>query len=313
MRTILTLVFVTATALMAPSQTIGVCAGDTIVLRLPVYRGDIQWQKSSDGVNWANIAGATYQPYYTTMGYTEKYYRAEITENTCNPVYSDVIHAVISGTCPFVCGTSTVTDVDGNVYNTVSIAGQCWLKENLKTSHYSNGSIIQNITDGTAWSSLTTGAFCWYNNDSTSYNNVYGKLYNWHAVNDSCGLCPEGFHVPNESEWNIMGILLDNTIDTNAMGLVGSDIGGKLKEAGTVHWTTPNAGATNISGFSALPGGFRLYNGSYIGILENSVFWSSTEFNMSNAWRRTLYYEYSNMNRYFIPKSCGSSVRCVMD
>ena len=141
------------------------------------------------------------------------------------------------------CGT--VTDVDGNVYNTVTIGTQCWLQENLKTTKYKDGTSIPLVTDNSAWGSLSTPGYCWYNNDDT-YKNTYGALYNYYTVLTN-NLCPSGWHVATEREWSTLVTYLGGA----------SIAGGKLKESGTTHWVTPNTGANNETGFIALPGGRR--------------------------------------------------------
>jgi len=300
----------------AKAQSYSYCPGDTITLCLPAYYGNLQWQQSSDSINWYDITGATYQPYKMVFGAANagKYHRAKITEGTCNPVYSQICRSTLSAACgPFVCGTGMVQDVDGNYYNTVQIGNQCWLKENLNTSHYRDGAVIPKVTDNTAWSNLGTDAYCWYNNDSASYNNVYGKLYNWYSVSDSRILAPAGWHVATDSEWNIMEKFLDNAVDTTATGLVGTDIGGKLKETGTTHWSSPNTGETNSSGFSALPGGLRLYNGTFYAIGGGGYWWSATEYDATFAWSRLLHYNNSQVFRNNPNKRYGFSVRCVRD
>ena len=218
---------------------------------------------------------------------------------------------------PFVCGTSTVTDVDGNTYNTVKIGCQCWIKQNLKVTHYPDGTAIPLVTDNTAWVNLgdnnTDDAYCYYNNNSSS---AYGALYTWaaamgdNAVSSSTnpsgvqGICPDGWHLPSDAEWTEL---------TDYLG--GESIaGGKLKETGTTHWNSPNTGATNSSGFTGLPGGDRYnYNGSfnYVGIY--GYWWSATESSTSVAWKRRMNYDNANVIRNLNDKSYGFSVRCVRD
>ena len=142
--------------------------------------------------------------------------------------------------------SNTVSDVDGNVYQTVTICNQTWTKSNLNVSKYRNGDFIPQVTDPTAWANLTTGAWCYYNDDPAN-GAVYGKLYNWHAVNDPRGLAPQGWHIPSDIELTTL---------TNCLG--GESIaGGQMKESGFAHWLSPNTDATNSSGFTGLPGGSR--------------------------------------------------------
>ena len=211
---------------------------------------------------------------------------------------------------------TSVTDFDGNVYNTVTIGTQVWMKENLKTTHYSNGIPIPNVTNNSQWSSLSTGAYCDYDN-TLSNSTIYGKLYNFYAVADTHKICPIGWHVPSDGEWNIMEIYLDNTVDTTASGSTGTDIGGKLKELGITHWNTPNTGATNSSGFSALPGGYRFgANGTYSTIGISGNLWTSTNIT-TYAWFRYIVYNNSQIYHYnyngLNHKCDGFSVRCIKD
>ncbi len=195
----------------------------------------------------------------------------------------------------------TVTDNDGNVYHTDTIGSQVWMVENLKTTKYNDGSTIPLVTDNTAWATLTTPGYCWYN-DSISYGNTYGALYNWYSVNTG-KLAPKGWHVPTDSEWEVLG---------NYLG--GDNVaGGPLKEAGTTHWLSPNTGATNTIGFSALPGGFRYSNGSFVNVGSDGLWWSSTADDATNSWGRTMNYDGAFVYRNLNLNVAGYSVRCVRD
>ena len=208
----------------------------------------------------------------------------------------------------------TVTDIDGNVYQTVTIGAQEWMAENLKVTHYCNGDSIPNVTDAPTWVGLTTGAYCEYNND---VNNVatYGRLYNWYAVADSRNIAPAGWHVASDAEWKQLEMTLGmSQAQADSIDWRGTTEGGKLKEAGTTHWNTPNTGATNESSFSALPGGYRyIGNGSYDYVGYSAYFWSSTEYVSGTAWSRRLSYYYSDLSRNGYYKGFGFSVRCVND
>ena len=195
----------------------------------------------------------------------------------------------------------TMTDQDGNVYKTVTIGTQTWMAENLKVTKYNDGIAIPNVTDNTAWKELTTGALCDYAN-TPSNSETYGKLYNWYAVKTG-KLAPKGWHVPSDAEWTEL---------TNYLG--GTSVaGGKLKETGTTHWASPNTGATNETGFTALPGGNRGIYGAFYTIGNNGYWWSATESNANNAWYRLMYCDYSNVTRDGSDKEVGFSVRCVRD
>ena len=217
--------------------------------------------------------------------------------------------------CSSVALAGTVTDIDGNVYQTVTIGTQVWMAENLKVTHYRNGDAIPNETDGGTWAGLTTGAYCEYNNDVNNLA-VYGRLYNWYAVADSRNIAPMGWHVPSDAEWKQLEMFLGmSQAEADAIGGRGGavNVGGKLKETGTTHWLSPNTGATNESGFSGLPGGYRSYDGTYDGIGNDAYFWSSTEGSSNYAWGRSLHYFYSGVARGSNYKQYGFSLRCVRD
>ena len=201
-----------------------------------------------------------------------------------------------------------VADVDGNLYHTVKIGTQVWLKENLKVEHYNDGSPIANVTDNTAWANFTTGAYCYYNND-TGFKDTYGALYNWYAVGTK-KLAPAGWHVASDEEWTTLKAFLGNARNDEL------DIsGGKLKEAGTVHWNSPNYGATNSSGFTALPGGDReSITGLFSNMTKSGYFWSSTACFGEEAWGKHLSWNYINLsNDASYSQEAGFSVRCVKD
>jgi uncharacterized protein (TIGR02145 family) len=196
------------------------------------------------------------------------------------------------------------TDQDGNNYPAVEIGTQFWMAGNLKTTKYRNASPIPNVTDITAWKNLNSGAYCTYNNtEDPDTINTYGRLYNWFTIKDTRGICPTGWHVPGDEEWTLLA------------GYLGGDslAGGKLKETGTRHWTTPNTGATNETGFTALPGGFRSYNGRFESLGFYGYWWSATGSGVDYAWFRSLSYSKGIAIRNWITKEFGYSVRCVMD
>lgn len=206
-------------------------------------------------------------------------------------------------------------DIDGNTYETIMIGEQLWMAENLKVTHYNDGTEIPNITD-VSWSTLSSGAYAEYDNDQSNVD-IYGRLYNWHAVSASAGLCPCGWHVPTDSEWKTLEIYLGMTEEqANETGFRGTDEGGKLKEEGTEHWDAPNSGATNSSGFTALPGGMKHINGDFYDINVFGCFWSSTENDVPDsptAWDRFLRCNMPSVHRANggNHKSYGFSVRCV--
>jgi len=200
-----------------------------------------------------------------------------------------------------VCPNSpNVTDIDGNVYASVQIGNQCWMAENLKTTQNRDGTPIPNVTDGTAWSLLSSGAWCNYDNIS-DYDAIYGKLYNWYAAANP-NICPQGWHMPTDAEWTVLTTYL------------GGDwvAGGKMKA--TTLWNVPNTGATNESGFSGLPGGNRFFpNGNFFNLGSYGSWWSASESGAEVAWLRYLNYDTAGVNRYNATKRNGFCLRCVRD
>jgi uncharacterized protein (TIGR02145 family) len=226
---------------------------------------------------------------------------------------------------PFNCGTSTISDIDGNSYNTVLIGAQCWTKENLRVRRYNNGtSMLFDTTGGSGgssstWQNLTRGAHTIYAHDSTATTpsnlTKYGYLYNWYAAkgistggvilaNDTLRICPTGWHVPTDTEWT--------TLTTELGGE--SVAGGKLKSIGTVsYWSSQSAGTDNSSGFSALPGGYRIKDGSFNNLSNSAVFWRATQVNDNNAWSSRLEHNSNNVSKDSYEKQLGASIRCLKD
>ncbi len=197
----------------------------------------------------------------------------------------------------------TVTDIDGNFYHTVTIGSQVWMIENLKTMHYSNGDVISHVTDNAEWVGLSAGAYSDYSNNSGNAP-IYGRLYNFYAVTDLRKIAPAGWHVPAENEWTILITYLGGD----------SIAGGKLKEAGTTHWITPNTGATNQSGFTAVPGGYRNeLDGSYTGKGNSCLLWSATADGVTAGWGHYLYTFSDTIVTRSYANRCGFSVRCIKD
>lgn len=186
--------------------------------------------------------------------------------------------------------------------DTVTISNQVWMTKNLDVSTYRNGDSIPEVADPAEWAHLITGAWCNYNNDTTS-GNVYGKLYNWYAINDPRGLAPFGWHVASQNEWMTL---------INYLG--GDNIaGGKLKETGLAHWDSPNGGASDFYGFAGLPGGFRDSTGRFVTIGKNGSWWSATQTNAYRAMQRTLVYFMGFTFGYDADKHSGFSVRCIKE
>jgi uncharacterized protein (TIGR02145 family) len=220
--------------------------------------------------------------------FTTYYVRAYAT-NSVGTAYGNTV------TCAT---TATVTDYDGNVYQTVKIGTQVWMKENLQVTHYQNGAAISYCIDGVAWNNYTTGAYTNYNFDFT-YAATYGRLYNYYAVIDPRNICPVGWHMPSDAEWTT----LENFLGGSSMA------GGKLKESGTAHWLDPNTGASNSSCFTALPG--SKCTGSFGVIGEEGYFWTATQFDTDEAYFRCLTKNSAAINRNYSNKTVGCSVRCI--
>ena len=197
------------------------------------------------------------------------------------------------------CGGQTSLTYDGRTYDLVEIGGQCWFADNLATDQYRNGDLIPTGLDNTTWQNTTAGAYAIYNNDPAN-DATYGKLYNWYTTVDSRGLCPTGWHVPTECEWEFL-----------LASLGGIQVaGGKMKS--TNIWLSPNTGANNLSGFSGLPGAVRNVNG-YNGLLLNGTWWSKSESDSLNSWFYNLAFNFTSAFKNVDQKKSGFSVRCIRD
>ncbi len=306
---VVTLPSVTTTAISAITQTTAQSGGNVT--------SDGNATVTSRGICWSTSANPTIANNKTTDGIGINSFTSNLTGLTANTTYYVMAYAInsagtaygnqVSFTTTSGGVTGTVTDIDGNVYNTVTIGTQVWMAENLRTTKYNDGTSIPNVTNEGLWNYSTTQGYCWYNNDVNN-KNTYGGLYNWFTVNTG-KLCPAGWHVPTRTEWTTL---------TTFLG--GENVaGGKLKEAGTTHWLSPNTGATNETGFSALPGGYRSSWGyfSISGIGAEGGWWSSTdEPSLREGLQGIGYYwllSYNNsvsqapMNNF----SFGYSIRCL--
>jgi uncharacterized protein (TIGR02145 family) len=205
-----------------------------------------------------------------------------------------------------------VTDKDGNVYKTVTIGTQVWMAENLKTTRFNDNIAIPNVTDPTAWTLLSTPAYCWYNNDAATNKPLYGALYNWFTVNTG-NLCPTGWHAPTDEEYNTLESHLGMTSAQINLGWVwsGTDQGTQMKN--TTGWVAGQNG-TNTSGFSALPGGYRyVVDGSFNNVGDLSYWWSATAVDDITAWYRRLDGNQTGVYRAGVEKTSGKYIRCVKD
>lgn len=207
------------------------------------------------------------------------------------------------------CDPNTVTDVEGNVYKTVTIGSQVWMAENLKTTSYRDGSPIQYPgADTTKWVTDTDGSYAWYDDDKAKYRDTYGALYNWYAVVNPAGVCPSGWRVPDDDDWETLFDFLGGT----------AVAGGKMKTTGTLEdgtglWRSPNTAATNESGFSGLPAGYRGGGGWYDYMGGSAGWWSRSDFQELGARSPTIDYGdarvFTGVSGYHI----GFSVRCLKD
>lgn len=257
------------------------------------------------------------------------YFVRSYATNSVNTQYGNQISFTTLNSSGSTCtGSNTVSDIDGNVYNIVTIGNQCWMKENLKTTRYRNGTPIPGNLNNTNWAGSLSGAQADYNNNTLN-TAIFGKLYNYYAVADPSGLCPAGWHVPTNVEWNDLVRFLDPSIDSLlpypttfiSQSLIAGEM---LKSTGDIHagtglWFSPNI-ANDITGFSAYPGGFRRgnvnssSNGTYSGINIRGIWWSSTPFPGTNsAIIRSLYSPDSAIYYGKTNKTEGCSVRCVRD
>ncbi len=196
----------------------------------------------------------------------------------------------------------TITDYDGNIYNTTTIGTQIWMTENLHVLHYNDGSPIPLVTGTSAWAALTTGARCYYNNDSLSNAAAFGCLYNWAAVVDPRGICPLGWHVPSDADFQTLLSFLGGI----------NVAGGPLKETGFTRWNSPNSGATNSSNFTGVGGGNRGSTGSFFSLGGFGDYWATTS-SSSSAKDIALHYSSVIVANGWTDKKFGFSVRFVCD
>jgi uncharacterized protein (TIGR02145 family) len=240
------------------------------------------------------------------------------------------ITPTVSQTCYFhytgnpCSGTPTITDIDGNIYNTVQIGDQCWMKENLKTTTYSNGTPIPNIIDNQEWTTISTGAYAWQEND-ISWKNVYGAIYNWYTTVDPNGLCPAGWHVPSDDEWTVLTDFIGGTESPHGNELkscrqVNSPLGGGCTTTEHPRWEEYDNNyyyGTDDYGFSGLPGGNRdcVSPGSFGNIGIIGLWWSTSQYGPDHlAGFRGLIYHYSSVSyQGHVNQHFGYSVRCLRD
>ena len=248
-----------------------------------------------------NVTGLTNGTAYT--------FTVIATNELGNSVASSVSTAVI----PYLnCGT--ISDIDGNSYNTVLIGTQCWTKENLKVTKYNDGTNIPDVTNSASWGALTTGAGTVYEVSGTpesGYVGNYGYLYNWYAATDVKKICPTGWHIPTDGEWTSLIQFIDPAANASVTGTQSTTASSKLKSTSLL-WNIGSPGTDNY-GFSALPGGYRSDSGSFFEIRNYAYFWTASQFSSNIAWYRHLNIYGSNVSRLYAGKSVGASVRCLKD
>lgn len=280
------------------------------------------------GVVWSTSENPTLDDYNTSDGYGTGSFTSTLTDlqpertyyvrayaiNSAGTAYGDQIHFTTEESGQ---ETGTVVDIDGNVYRTITIGSQSWMTENLRTTRYRNGDILPHITDDTEWQNLNTGAWTYYENDPSN-DEIYGKLYNWYAVADEREICPPGWQVPSDDDWKQLEIFLGmSKLSADDEGTRGTNEGGKMKSTRTVpdphpRWNSPNTGATNETGLSMLPGGYRSQSGYFGGKGNNAYFWPSLPgFSKLFSWNRELSFNESGIARNRFDKRSGFSVRCV--
>ena len=262
-------------------------------------------------IDWSNDAGNTgYYPSDLNMD-------TEVNNHDKNNIWEPNINTSSQIPEPWSCGEQ-IFDIDGNTYNTVQNGTQCWMAENLETTTYRNGTPIPNVTNGSSWGNLTTGAYVWYDND-ISWKGPYGVLYNWHATVDANGLCPTGWSVPTNEEWTVLTDFIGGIASPHGNWLkscrqINSPLGGGCNTTEHPRWNQHNYNwGLDYFEFSGLPGGYRVNNGAFNDIGNLGVWWSSTEYSSYDAWYRFLscstdYVTVGNGN-----KQSGFSVRCLRD
>jgi uncharacterized protein (TIGR02145 family) len=263
------------------------------------------------GVCWSTLPTPTISGWHTTDGAgtgafssamtslasNTRYYVRAYATNADGTAYGDTV----SFTTSFD-SAAVLTDIDGNQYHSVRIGTQIWLVENLRVTRYLDGTPINNITDPAAWYRHKSEAYADYDNDPDN-SITYGRLYNFYASVQDRQYVPKGWHIPTDGEWQTL------------VDYLGGDAvaGGKLKDASGRFWKSPNVGATNESGFTALPSGRRHYDGSFIGKGISTIFWSSGANHSNTAWDRAVTFDYQGVYYDNDDKRCGLAVRCIKD
>jgi uncharacterized protein (TIGR02145 family) len=262
----------------------GICWG---TIQTPVITNS----KTADGTGIGSFTSSI-----TGLIANTTYYVRAYATNSKGTAYGTVI-SFKSAVKAVVYGS--LIDQDGITYKTVVIGTQTWMAENLKTTKYNDGTAIPNVTGNSSWSALTTGALCDYDN-TVDTSKHYGKIYNWYAVSTGI-LCPSGWHVPSESDFSLLRDSLGGELVA----------GGKLKETGTVRWDSPNVGATNITGFTAVAGGERTQNGDFLNAGSYGNWWTTKAMDFGEKEYFGLYHQIAETGYSSSKPSAGKSVRCI--
>jgi len=317
----------------APEDGIMIMQGDQLTIRVKATDSDGSIDEVRFFINFEEVLVVTESPYEylwtsadTMVGEVDV---RVVTRDNDGGANSDNITVIVDAPGGFNPGLSygTMNDYDGNIYKTIRIGEQNWMAENLKVTHYADGTPIPFVTDDAAWKSMGDAdrAYCWYDN-MNEYADTTGALYSWtgamngsSGVKDSTdfiqGVCPDGWHVPSDADWKELEISLGMSVETaDRYDWRGSDEGGSLKEMGFSHWEVPNTGGDNSSGFTALPGGFRSYAGTFYGYGQYSTFWTANvKAGSDNIWYRVLNSDEKRVYRHYNLRNQGHSVRCVED
>lgn len=302
----------TATAILMPAVTTTAISDTTA--STAVSGGNVTDDGNGDitarGVCWATTTNPVATGLHTTDGTGTGVFTSNITGLAPNTTYYVRAYATNSAGTSYgtelPLTTPAATDADGNNYKSIVIGTQTWLLQNLKTTRYNNGELIGTTTPATLdLTGAVSPKYQWYVGNDPSTVSVYGRFYSWFAVTDSRGVCPTGYHVPTDAEWTTMTTFLGGEPTS----------GIKLKEVGTNHWNAPNTGATNETGFTAVGGGYRNFNGAFVSFGVSSPYWTSTEnlINTAWGWGRRLLYNSDATERLGFDKPDGCVVRCIKD
>lgn len=262
----------------------------------------IKDSKTTDG-----IVKSTFISIITGLLPNTTYYVKAYAENRAGVGYGEQIQ--FSTPTDYSGLTDKVTDYEGNIYPTIGIGNQIWMRENLKSTRFNDGTVIPLISGNSEWENTISPAYCWYNNNEADNKVTYGALYNWFTVKTE-KLCPDGWHVPTDTEWHTLILYLGIARGFSSY-IESASAGGKMKESGTIHWKIPNTGATNECGFTAMPSGERGTNGTFYELNVNAFWWSSSEDNTEKAFYRYVNFDDIDVCKGPGFKQAGLSIRCL--